>query len=28
VNDYQEELLDYHATDWEPAEPIDDATEL
>jgi hypothetical protein len=28
MNDYQEDLLDVHAADWEPAEPVDDATEL
>jgi hypothetical protein len=28
MNDYQEDLLDVHATEWEPAEPVDDATEL
>ena len=28
MDDYQEEVLDYHATEWEPAEPVEDATEL
>jgi hypothetical protein len=28
VNDYQEDLLDFHAAEWEPVEPVDDATEL
>jgi len=28
MNDYQEDLLDVHAAEWEPAEPVDDATEL
>jgi hypothetical protein len=28
MNDYQEDLLDIHAAEWEPAEPVDDATEL
>jgi len=28
MDDYQEELLEYHAIESDPLEPADDATEL
>jgi len=28
VDDYQEELLEYHAFELDPLDPADDATEL
>ncbi len=28
MDDYQEELLEYHAIELDPLEPADDATEL
>jgi len=28
MDDYQEELLEYHAFEMDPVEPADDATEL
>ena len=28
MDDYQEELLEYQAFEWDPLDPADDATEL
>jgi len=28
MDDYQEELLEYQAFEWDPRDPVDDATEL
>jgi hypothetical protein len=28
MDDYQEELLEYQAFEWDPLDPVDDATEL
>ncbi|ACO79560.1 hypothetical protein AvCA_34110 [Azotobacter vinelandii CA] len=28
MDDYQEELLEFHATEQDPAEPAEDATEM